>query len=82
VCDTQLIVETVTPDGATIIYAFASADVKPYSIRVGARFVDDELQATLPDGSKVAYRMREGGDVEFLYRKEPRWAAGLLSKVK
>ena len=82
VCDTKLIVETVTTAGATIIYAFAAADVRPYHVRVEAKFVDDELQATLPDGSKVAYRMRKEGDVEFLYRKEPRWAAGILSKER
>jgi hypothetical protein len=83
VCETKLVVEKVTIEGATIVYAFASADVRPsYSIRVEARFVGDELQATLPDGSKVAYRMRKEGDVEFLYRRETRWAAGLLSKEK
>jgi hypothetical protein len=81
VCDTKLIVEKVTVEGATIVYAFASADVKPpYSIRVEAKFVSDELQATLPDGSKVAYRMRKEGDVEFLFRREPRWAAGILTR--
>jgi len=82
-CDTKLIVETVTSESATIIYDFASAWVKPDSFRTEARFVDDELQATFPNGAKVAYRMRKGGDVEFLYRNGPAdWVAGILSKEK
>jgi hypothetical protein len=82
VCDTKLIVEQVTAEGATIIYAFASANVKPFTVRLEAKFVGDELQATLPNGAKLAYRMRNDGNVEFLWRREAQWVAGILSKEK
>jgi len=83
VCDTKLIVEKVTAQGAHIIYGFASAEVKPLAIRAEANFVGEELQATLRNGSKLAYRMRKEGDVEFLVRtSDGRSAAGVLSKEK
>lgn len=82
VCDTKLIVEKVTAESATIIYAFASANVKPFTAHLEAKFVGDELQATLRSGAKLAYRMRREGDVEFLWRREAQWAAGILSKEK
>ena len=43
VCDTKLIVEKVTARGASIIYGFASASVKPFTARLEATFVGDEL---------------------------------------
>jgi len=82
VCDTKLVVLNVTAEGATIIYAFASASVKPFIARVEAKFFGDELQATLRGGAKLAYRMRKEGDLEFLWRSGGQWAAGILSKDK
>ncbi len=82
VCDTKLVVERVTAEGATIIYAFASASVKPYNARLEAKFVGDELQATLRSGAQLAYRMRKEGDIEFLWRSGSHWVAGILSKDK
>jgi len=81
-CDTKLVVEKVTAEGATIIYAFASASTKPFNVRLEANFVGDELQATRRSGAKLAYRMRKGGDIEFLSRSGTQWAAGILSKDK
>jgi len=80
-CDTKLIVEMVTAEGATMIYAFASAKQKPYTTRVEAVFVGGELQATLPSGAKLAYRMRNEGEVEFLYRSGTIWVAGILANA-
>ncbi|MEK6666483.1 MAG: hypothetical protein AABZ20_08685 [candidate division NC10 bacterium] len=82
VCDTKLVVEKVTTEGATIIYAFASAKAKPFTARLEAKFVGDELQATPRSGAKLAYRMRKEGDIEFLWRSGGQWAAGILSKDK
>jgi len=82
VCDTKLVVEKVTAVGATIIYAFASSNGKPFTARVEGQFIGDELQATLRNGAKLAYRMRKEGDLEFLWRREAQWTAGILSKDK
>jgi hypothetical protein len=72
----------VTADGATIAYAFASQRVKPFSARLQAKFVDDELRAELGGGARIAYRMRASGDLEFVWQKGGEWAAGVLSKAK
>lgn len=82
VCDTKLIVEKMNAGGATIIYAFASSNVKPFTARVEAQFAGGELQAAQGNGATLAYRMREAGDLEFLWRREGRWVAGILSKDK
>jgi hypothetical protein len=79
-CDTKLVVETVTADSATIVYSFASAQVGKTMHRVEARFIGNELQATLPSGSQITYRMREEGSIEFLWRRDTRSVAGLLTK--
>src|SRR5204863_6392316 len=68
-CETKLIVEKVTGSGATILYGIASAKTKPYTARLKATFVGDELQATLRSGVKLAYRMRPEGDVEVLIQR-------------
>ena len=81
-CDAKLIVEKVTADGANIIYGHASATAKPWTARLTARFVGDELQATLRTGATIAFRMRREGDIEFVYRRENYFHAGILSKDK
>jgi len=82
VCDTKLVVEKVTAEGATIIYAFASARQNPFNARLEATFVGDELRATLRNGASLAYRMREDGNIEFMWwRSENDWAVGILSKA-
>lgn len=80
-CDTKLVVEKVTAEGATIVYAFASSNVKPYTVRLEGKFIGDELQATLENGARLAYRMRNKGDLEFIWRKGDQWYAGVLAKV-
>ena len=82
VCDTKLVVELVTAEGATIVYAFASERVKPFSTRLHAKFVEDEMRAELRGGARIAYRMRASGDLEFVWQKGGEWAAGVLSKAK
>jgi hypothetical protein len=80
-CDLKLVVESVSNEGASIVYGYGSATVAPVVLRVRAEFVGDELQATLPDGSRLSYRMRPSGDVEFVaYWKSGGYAAGILSK--
>jgi len=81
-CDTKLAVEKVTTDGATIIYSFASGQVKPFMTRAQAKFVGDELQADIGGGANVAYRMRSDGNIEFLWTRGQAWVAGILSKDK
>lgn len=80
-CDTRLVVEKVSATEATIVYAFASADQAPYTVRALAQFVGDELQAVLPACSKLKYRMRASGKViEFHCQQGSRWMAGVLSR--
>lgn len=81
-CDTRLVVEKVDADGATILYAFASANQKPFIIRVEAKFVGEELQGTLGNGGKLHYRFRKSGDIEFFYQRDAGWSAGILSREK
>jgi hypothetical protein len=83
-CETKLIVEKVTATGATILYGIASQKTKPYTARLNAIFVGDELQATLRSGAKLAYRMRPEGDVEFLIQTASGKVEtpGILSKEK
>jgi hypothetical protein len=81
-CDARLIVEKVTPAGASIIYGFASKRVKPVTARLDAKFVGERLEATFRDGARVAYRMRPEGDIEVYYRKGSAWYGGVLSKEK
>ena len=80
-CDTRLVVEKVSATGATIVYAFASADIAPYAARASAQFVGEELHAVLPACSKLKYRMRPSGKaIEFHCQKGSQWVAGVLSR--
>lgn len=81
VCDTKLVVEKVTAEGATIIYAFASARQNPFNERLEATFVGDELRATFRNGVSLTYRMRKEGNIEFLWRSENELVVGILSKA-
>lgn len=82
-CETRLVVEKVSLDGAAIVYAFASAKRSLVVERVKAKFVEEELYGTLSSGSKLRYRFRKSGDIEFLYRRDDQiWEAGVLSKEK
>ena len=67
VCDTKLAVERVTAEGAAIVYVFGSAQIRSNPQRLEAKFVGDELHGTLASGSRVAYRMRADGTIEFLF---------------
>ena len=78
VCDTKLVVEKVTVTGAEIIYSFASASFPPRATRLSAQFVGDELHGTLPSGSKLKYRMRSTGEVEFHLQRGQTSVAGIL----
>jgi hypothetical protein len=80
-CDTRLLVEKVGAQGASIIYAIASEQIKPAILRVEAKFVGEELQGTF-GGAKISCRFRESGDIEFYYQRESAWVAGILSKEK
>ncbi len=49
--------------------------------RVQAKFVGEELQATLANGAAISYRFSKAGHLEFLYSRSDRdWIAGVLSK--
>lgn len=81
-CDVALVVEQVRGDEATVVYAMANAGTA-YSGRLPARFVDGgrELQAVLPDGSTLRFRMRADRHLDYLWRGGASdWSAGVLGK--
>lgn len=80
-CDIKLIVEKVTDQGATIAYARASAALGRFSERLAAKFNADELQGTLANGYRLAFRMRKDGVLEFLLRAgNGQYVGGVLSQ--
>ena len=81
-CDVKLMVESVTADGAVVVYAAASA-TSQISERAQARFVGEELTVPLSTGSFISLRMRAGADqiAEFVIHKDGVLrAAGVLSQ--
>jgi dienelactone hydrolase len=82
VCDVKVIVESVTQEGAALVYVGASAPSK-LTQRTQARFFGGELTAPLSTGSFINLRMRSGDDkiVEFvIYKDGALRAAGVLSQ--
>jgi dienelactone hydrolase len=82
-CDIKLIVESVTQDGAALVYVGASAPSK-LTQRTQAKFVGEELTAPLSTGSFISLRMRSGDDkiAEFVIHKDGTLrAAGVLSQT-
>lgn len=66
--ETKLAVERVDGSGADIVYLYAWPTDRPQaSERVRARFDGDDLIATLQDGSKLAYRLRDDRTLQFLF---------------
>ncbi|MDB5912340.1 MAG: hypothetical protein JWP22_1015 [Ramlibacter sp.] len=78
-CDVALVVEEARGDEATVVIAAAGSELD-LSERVQARFVGDELQARLADGSTMQFRQRADGNVDFLWRRRADWVAGVLGK--
>jgi dienelactone hydrolase len=62
-CDLKLAVRKLTPAGALVTYAGASA-TSTIVDEVEASFVGDELQARLKTGAKLVMRLRADGDME------------------
>lgn len=81
VCDTRLAVESLSNEGADIVYAYASETAPAFNQRVKATFVGNELHGTLRSGATIRYRMRAVGEVEFIvHLKDGGYAAGLLTR--
>ena len=80
--DTRLVVAKLSPEGATIFYAAAAATLAPYNTRADAKFIGNELQATIGNGANVSYRMRPSGDLEFIFRQNRSVVVGILSREK
>lgn len=79
-CSTKLAVETLSGDGGTIVYAFAAKNEPGYVQRVTANFEDGEFHASLPDGARLAYRLRDDGNLDVLWSSGENWASGLLTE--
>ena len=83
VCDIKLVVEKLSEEGATLVYAAATQSSK-FSERVQAVFSGDELKATLTTGSVLSFRIRAGdsGLMEFVgYGNGALRIAGVLSQT-
>lgn len=80
--DVRLIVEKVSLSGATVVCVRASARRGVQSERVGAVWHEGELQANLPDGAIVHFRMRDPDVVELLWRDAAGRMAGVLTQQK
>ncbi|MBI3101719.1 MAG: alpha/beta hydrolase [Burkholderiales bacterium] len=85
-CDVRIVIETVTAEGATVVYAAASGQQPQVTDRSQGRFVGNELHARLHTGAQLVLRLREGGgsdraEMEMaVWRPEARLlAAGVLS---
>ena len=81
VCDTKLAVETISNEGAAIIYCFAS-EREMFVRRVQAKFAGNELRADIGGGASVVYRMRPDGNIDFMWMSGKRLISGILSKEK
>lgn len=66
VCDIKLVVEKLTDEAATIVYAGASSTGK-LTERAQAVFAGDEFRARLSTGTALSFRIRSGnsGEIEF-----------------
>ncbi|WP_422845761.1 dienelactone hydrolase family protein [Acidovorax sp. M2(2025)] len=81
-CDVRIAIESVTAEGATLVYAAASEQQAQITDRSQGRFMGDELHARLHTGARLVLRLREGGaEMEMtVWRPENRLlAAGVLS---
>lgn len=81
-CDTKLIVERVTPVGATIIYSTANAYQLPQDLRGEGAFVGDELGIEFANGPRIAYRMRGDGVLAMYWKTSEMWRAVVLTKER
>ena len=83
ICDVKLAVETLSDTGATLVYAGAS-QAGSTTERVQAEFAGNELNATLPNGTVLSFRIRPGDDnvMEFVgNNKGVVRIAGVLSQT-
>lgn len=78
-CDIGLVVEDIRGDEATVVFALGAAE-REMSERLPARFVGNELQARLADGSTIHFRQRPDRNVDFLWRRTADWVGGVLAK--
>lgn len=80
-CDVKIAVERIQGDGATVVYAGASA-TSFYVHRGESRFSGDELHLRLHTGALLVLRLRADGDMEMaLWRPDMELrAAGVLTQ--
>lgn len=79
-CDVGLVVEDIRGDEATAVVALAAGSGLDLSERVRARFVGDELQARLSNGTSVRFRQRADRGLDFMWQRPSDWVAGVLTK--
>ena len=81
VCDAKVAVERVSTEGATVVYAGASAS-NTVTHRGEGTFVGEELHVRVNTGAKLVLRLRAGGDMEMsLWRPDTQLlSAGVLTQ--
>lgn len=78
-CDIGLVVEDIRGDQATVVFALGAAE-REISERLTARFVGEELQARLADGTTIHFRPRPDRNIDFLWQRPADWVGGVLAK--
>lgn len=82
-CDIRVAIESVTPTGATVVYAGVSERQPQMTGRSQGSFVGSELHARLQTGERLVLRLREGAASEMevsVWRAEKQLlVAGVLS---
>lgn len=81
-CDLKLVVESITADGAVVVYADALPSGQ-FSKRIAASFNGAELTFPVPSGMvSLRFRMGNSGIVEYVLHKDGAMRiAGVLSKA-
>lgn len=80
-CDSRIAIYNLTPTGAVVDYAAASASQK-VNDHVEAHFVGNELQMRLRTGARLSLRLRADGDMEMsLWKSDGQLLSlGILSR--
>ncbi len=81
--DTKAAFEKIEGDDVTIVYAVASARLNPYTERVKAKFVGNEVHGQIRSGAEIIYRMRADGNLDIMWRASngTSWCSGVLAKA-
>jgi hypothetical protein len=84
VTDIKLAVDSVTDNGATILYAAGSSSFGTYNETLNGRFSNtaELLEAQFGRGDKLYAGMRPDGNLNIKWALGDRWCTGVLARTK